>query len=80
MAFIYCRTTIVLGEYDIDVDQDCEGVKCSDPVQRRMAHKVIQHEQYDAQNYEHDLAMVVLDQDVLLTDCEYWHLLWWVNM
>lgn len=62
------ETTIVLGEYDIDVDQDCEGVKCSDPVQRRMAHKVIQHEQYDAQSYEHDLAMVVLDQDVLLTD------------
>ncbi|XP_065076561.1 serine protease grass-like [Ochlerotatus camptorhynchus] len=62
------ETTIVLGDYELYVDQDCEGVKCLDPVQRRRAHKVILHEQYDAESFENDLAMVVLDQDVLLTD------------
>lgn len=62
------ETLISLGEYDLGTDQDCEQIKCSDPVQRRMASKVIQHEQYDPETFENDLAMVVLDQDALLSD------------
>lgn len=62
------ETTIVLGEYDLNEEQDCKDVKCSDPVQRRQAQKVIQHQQYDAESFENDLAVVVLDQEVLLTD------------
>lgn len=62
------ETAVVLGEYELDVDQDCEGVKCSDPVQRRMVHRMIVHELYDKTTFENDLAMVVLDQEALLTD------------
>lgn len=62
------ETTIILGEYELYKDQDCVGIKCSDPVQRRLAHKVILHEHYDADTFKNDLAIIVLDQDVLFTD------------
>lgn len=68
---LFCRTFISLGEYDTEKDQDCEQIKCSDPVQRRIPSKVIRHEQFDPETFENDLAMVVLDQDALLSDCEY---------
>uniref|UniRef100_A0A1W7R7J7 Putative clip-domain serine protease n=1 Tax=Aedes albopictus TaxID=7160 RepID=A0A1W7R7J7_AEDAL len=62
------ETFISLGEYDTEKDQDCEQIKCSDPVQRRIPSKVIRHEQFDPETFENDLAMVVLDQDALLSD------------
>lgn len=68
---LFCRTLISLGEYDVGTDQDCEQVKCSDPIQQRKPSKVIQHEMYNSETFENDLAIVVLDQDALLSDCEY---------
>ncbi|XP_062558613.1 serine protease 7-like isoform X2 [Armigeres subalbatus] len=62
------ETFISLGEYDLGTDQDCEQVKCSNPVQRRKVSKMIQHEEYDSESFKNDLAIVVLDQEALLSD------------
>ncbi|EAT38381.1 AAEL009722-PA [Aedes aegypti] len=68
MNIVPDETLISLGEYDVGTDQDCEQVKCSDPIQQRKPSKVIQHEMYNSETFENDLAIVVLDQDALLSD------------
>ncbi|XP_058451270.1 serine protease grass-like isoform X2 [Malaya genurostris] len=62
------ETSVVLGEYDLATDQDCEGVKCSDPVQRRSVEKVIIHDGYNQDTFLHDIAIIVIDREVLLSD------------
>ncbi|XP_058812084.1 serine protease grass-like isoform X2 [Topomyia yanbarensis] len=62
------ETSVVLGEYDLNTEQDCEGVKCADPVQRRSVEKVIIHEGYNQETFMNDIAMIVLDREVLLSD------------
>lgn len=62
------ETSVVLGEYDLSTEQDCADTNCSDAVQRRLVQAVIIHADYMQETFENDIAVVVLDQDVLLSE------------
>ncbi|XP_055585620.1 chymotrypsin-like protease CTRL-1 [Uranotaenia lowii] len=61
------RTEVVLGEYDLSTEQDCEGTRCSEPVQKRLVQNVFVHHAFNADTFDNDIAMVKLDREVLLT-------------
>ncbi|XP_053681714.1 serine protease grass-like [Sabethes cyaneus] len=60
-------TDVILGEYDFSVEQDCEGVKCADPVQKRLAQKILIHEGFDQETFENDIAVVVI-REVMISE------------
>lgn len=62
------ETMVVLGEYDVSTEIDCTGIHCADPVQRRKLSKIIVHDGYDSATFENDIAVLVLDQDVLISN------------
>ncbi|XP_055632198.1 CLIP domain-containing serine protease B4-like [Toxorhynchites rutilus septentrionalis] len=61
-------TIIVLGEYDLSTDQDCEGIKCADSVQKRLVKSTTVHPDYNKDTFENDIAVVILNMDVALSE------------
>lgn len=61
------ETIVVLGEYDLNTEQDCVGIECNDAIQKRQVHEVISHEQFNIDTFQDDLAMVVIDREVMLS-------------
>ena len=65
------RSEVALGEYDLGTELDCEETKCSDAAVRRRVQQVFPHEGYNQDTFENDIAVVQLDREVALSDCEY---------
>ena len=61
---------VVVGEYVVGEDPDCERGSCSPPIQKFGVEKVILHEEYDSSRrgfYKgHDIALVRLDGIITL--------------
>lgn len=62
----YCRGSVVLGEYDIDTDPDCDDDICADPIQHFKPEKVFVHPSYNHPQYANDVSLIRLDKKVKL--------------
>ncbi|XP_043652928.1 serine protease 7 [Drosophila teissieri] len=63
-------TTVRLGEYDTSKDVDCVDEICNQPILQLGIEQAIVHPQYDPANKNriHDIALLRLDQPVLLNE------------
>lgn len=58
-----CRDSVILGEYDVTKDPDCDGDFCSSK-QDVKVEQVIAHPQYQQAGNVNDIALVRLAQNV----------------
>ena len=69
MEFIFHREVIV-GEYVVGEDPDCERGRCSPPIQKFGVDKVIAHEKWDSGKNGflkgNDIALVRVDKTITL--------------
>jgi len=62
----YEHRIVRLGEYDWTSEQDCYGRVCAPPYSEYMVIKIYTHPRYRS-IADHDIALLKLDQSVLLT-------------
>ena len=63
---------VVIGEHVVGVNPDCEGKRCSPPIQKFGVEKVVVHENWDSGEKGfvkgNDIALVRLDGTIILFD------------
>ncbi|XP_048483272.1 CLIP domain-containing serine protease 14D isoform X2 [Plutella xylostella] len=60
----YKLSTIVVGEYDIGKSPDCSEFFCAPPTQALKVEHVIVHPGYEQKIFRHDIALIVLKEEV----------------
>lgn len=63
------RTSVRLGEWNIDDEIDCQNNICSDPVMDAEINEIVVHENYleNTSNHEYDIALLRLANSVPIT-------------
>lgn len=62
-----CRSSVMVGEFDTSSDPDCGDMFCATAVQSLPISHVIVHPGYDRKIYRHDVALIVLKEDMKYT-------------
>lgn len=58
------RSTVVVGEWDIGRSPDCNDLFCAPPTQAIKVDSVIVHPGYEQKIFRHDIALIVLKEDI----------------
>lgn len=62
------RSTIKLGEHNLESAIDCENDKCADPPQIMYPENVIVPAEYDDNTLKHDIALIELNEEAKITE------------
>ncbi|GBP31772.1 Phenoloxidase-activating factor 3 [Eumeta japonica] len=63
----YQLSTVVVGEWDIGRSPDCNQYFCAPPTQAIKVDRMIIHPGYEAKIFRHDIALLVLEDEIKLT-------------
>ncbi|XP_041981736.1 CLIP domain-containing serine protease 14D-like [Aricia agestis] len=63
----YKLSTVVVGEWDIGRSPDCNDLFCAPPTQAIKVGSVLVHPGYEQKIFRHDIALIVLQEDIKFT-------------
>ncbi|XP_044757481.1 phenoloxidase-activating factor 1-like [Coccinella septempunctata] len=70
IALVGNITEIQLGEHNTQTEEDCNGLKCADPLQTMRVKSIIPHPEYrhNSRNHHYDIALIYLKGEAKFSD------------